>query len=378
MTITDTAKCCGCAACADACPKGCITMTYDRHGFYTPSVDASQCINCQKCVSLCPVNHPVPKSEILSVCKGHAADIASEANQKSTSGAIFGILAEQVIAQGGLVAGVAFNDDYTNISHILCENMEQVSRTRGSKYIQSQTQGIYKAVRAALKTGRTVLFSGTPCQVAGLRAFLKEVPENLITVDFVCHGVASTKFYQEYLKTVAGGEKVSYVGFRDKDGHYLRSTFRVVAQQRVEENWAEKNFGKAFANNLVSRTSCGTCQYATAQRVADISLADNYMYADETEAKLGSSLVFVNTVKGRALLDAAGSNAVLTELEKGEVLPRIMHFNHPAAPHADRDKLLSALEKGGYTAAAGYISTYTQKQSLLQKGKALAARLLGR
>jgi len=379
MIITDLSKCCGCAACADACPKNCITMTYDRHGFYVPQVDNAQCVNCKKCANICPVNHPVEKSAILSVHKGYATDIASEANQKSTSGAIFGLLAEEIIARGGVVAGVAFNEDYTNISHVLCETMEQVDRTRGSKYIQSRTQGIYRDVRSALKTGKTVLFSGTPCQVAGLRSFLKDVPENLITVDFVCHGVASTKFYQEYLKSAANGKPISYVGFRDKDGHYLYSTFRVAADgQTVEENWAEKNFGKAFANNLVSRTSCGTCAYATAQRAADISLADNYMYADETEAKYGSSLVFVNTPKGSALLDAVRPSAVLTDLKKEEVLPRIMHFNHPAAPHKDREKLLDALEKGGYTAAEKYISDYAQKQSLLQKGKAMAAKLLHR
>ncbi len=379
MTITEYTTCCGCAACADACPKSCITMTYDRHGFYVPQVDTAQCVNCKKCVSVCPANHPVSKSEIRSVHKGYAAEITSDANQKSTSGAIFALLAEQALSQGGIVAGVAFDADYRNISHTLCENMEQVDRTRGSKYIQSQTQGIYKAVRTALKQGKTVLFSGTPCQVAGLRSFLGEAPDNLITVDFVCHGVASTKFYQEYLNTVTGGEPISHVGFRDKDGHYLHSTFRVAtAGQTVEEAWAEQNFGKAFANNLVSRTSCGTCPYATAQRVSDISLADNYMYANETEAKFGSSLVFVNTPKGSALLDAIRPNAVIEDLQRDQVLPRIMHFNHPATPHKDREKLLGALDAGGFPAASKYISNYAQKQSLLQKCKTAAAKLLHR
>ncbi len=353
-------------------------MTYDRHGFYFPQVDTAKCVNCRKCVSVCPVNHPVGKYDILSVHKGYAVDIDSEENRKSTSGAIFGLLAEHMIAKGGNVVGVAFDKDYTNVKHIVCKTMVQVDDCRGSKYIQSRTKGVYKEVRGLLRHGNMVLFSGTPCQIAGLRSFLGDSPDNLLTVDFVCHGVASTKFYQEYLGTVTD-KGISYVGFRDKCGDYRHSRFRVMdaeEQSVAEEIWAEKSFGKAFANNLVSRTSCGICSYATAQRVADISLADNYLFIDETESKQGSSLVFINTPKGVAWFDAVRSKAIVEDLSKDTVIPQIMHFAHPAIPHKDRDKLLNALVKGGYSAAEKYISEYAPKQSIVQGFKSLIGRLL--
>lgn len=383
MIITDKSKCCGCAACADACPKSCITMTYDSYGFYQPKIDAENCINCKKCASVCPQNSSIESNSIIKIFKGHITNIASDANQKSTSGAIFPLLAQKIIDDGGTVVGVAFDKEYNNVLHIVCNNMEQVELCRGSKYIQSQTKGIYKQIGKILNEGKPVLFSGTPCQVAALKSYLKTVPSNLFTVDFVCHGVGSTRFFQEYKNSITKNQPVSYIGFRDKRGDYLNSQFIILDknnQPLVSHPSYKKGFGKAFANNLISRESCGNCKYATAKRVSDISLADNILYNNEEEKRLGSSFVFVNTEKGLAFFNAVKDNAVIEELNKETIIPKIMHLNHPAIPHQNRKKLLNALKKSGYQKAYRFVSDYRPKVSLpkraLRKFKNICYRIL--
>ena len=269
MVITENKYCTGCSVCADICPKKCIAMHYDTFGFLRPQVDETICIHCQKCILQCPANNNPQKSDIIKIYKGHAKDIDSIANQKSTSGAMFGVLAQWIISHNGYVIGVAFDDNFQNASHIICKNMDEVDACRGSKYIQSRTLGVYKKTKELLKENKPVLFSGTPCQIAALKAYLKTIPNNLLTVDFVCHGVGSTTFYQEYLKAETKGREISFVGFREKCGDYLNSRFKILdaaGQPIVDQKSYTQGFRKAFADNFISRDSCGTCKYATSQR----------------------------------------------------------------------------------------------------------------
>lgn len=366
MKITKN-KCYGCAVCADVCPKNCIVMSYDQYGFYTPVIREDECLRCGKCIKTCPANNSVPGVSVNQVYKGYANDITSEENQKSTSGAIFVLLAKTILNSGGVVFGVSFDKDFKNVSHIACFEMSQVDSCRGSKYIQSQTQGIYKQVNQLLKQGKKVLFSGTPCQVAALKSYLKVIPDNLFTVDFVCHGVGSTKFYQEYLKKITNGASVSHVGFRDKCGFYLNFKFRVTDSEKtqiIEYPSKEKNFINAFANNLISRESCGECKYASKERVADISLADNILFVTEKEKQYGSSLIFINTQKGLDLFELIKTEAYTEQLNKDSVIPQIMHLNHSAVPHKHREKLLNALAKDDYNRAIGTISDYETKTDI--------------
>ena len=366
MRITKN-KCYGCAVCTDVCPQKCITMSYDKYGFYIPIINDDKCIHCGKCMKVCPANNSVQGIEIDQIFKGYANDIMSEENQKSTSGAIFALIAKAIIDSNGVVFGVSFDKEFKNVSHVACFEMTQVDSCRGSKYIQSRTQGVYKQVDEQLKQGKIVLFSGTPCQIAALKSYLKVVPDNLFTVDFVCHGVGSTKFYQDYLKSVTKDACISHVGFRDKCGFYLKSTFRIIDSDNTpitEHLSYEKNFGKAFANNMISRESCGECKYATVERVADISLADNILFVTEKEKQYGSSLVFINTQKGLDLFELIKPNACMEQLNKVDVIPKIMHLKHPSIPHKHRKKLLNALAKGNYEKAVGYISGYEPKSTI--------------
>lgn len=372
MIITPRDKCVGCALCADICPRNCIHMEYDKFGFYVPIVNEKQCIDCKKCANMCPSNYDVDRKAITQVYKGYARDIMSEDNQRSTSGAIFAVLANAIIDSDGVVFGVVFDPDFSNVSHIACFTKKQLDDCRGSKYIQSQSQGIYKKVEEQLKQDKAVLFSGTPCQIAALKSYFKVMPDNLYTVDFVCHGVGSTKFFQEYLRQKAGSARISHIGFRDKCGCYVKSKFRLLDSDGnlLEEHTSyDENFGKAFANNLISRESCGTCKYASTERVSDISLADNIIFVSEYEKKYGSSFVFINSQKGERLFSTIKSNVVSERLELELTIPRIMHLNHPASPHKDREKLLKLLAKGQYEKAIGCISNYQVKDSPKKKIK---------
>ncbi len=378
MIITEHKNCTGCSACADVCPQECITMIYDDFGFLNPKIDESKCINCKTCLSVCPTNNNIQKNDILMVYKGYASDIDSAENQKSTSGAIFGVLAKQIISCQGIVIGAAFEKDYQNVSHIVCETMCEVDRCRGSKYLQSQTQGIYKKTKELLKKGKTVIFSGTPCQIAALKTYLPLEPNNLITVDFVCHGVGSTSFYQEYLKYETKGKNISFVGFREKCGNYLDSKFRILDvsnQPIVDYKSYSQGFSKAFASNLISRESCGTCKYATKQRISDITLADNILFVTEKEKQLGSSFIFINTQNGLNFMDKIKEDFIIEELDKNVVIPKIIHFNVPSNPHKNREKLLKVFSVRGYKAASKYIPKPKFKKRLRRKFKILKSKL---
>ena len=188
--------CCGCSACAQSCPKECIIMRADEEGFLYPQIDTDTCINCGLCERVCPViNQSLPQ-------KPHSVYAAKNKNEdirlKSSSGGLFTLLAERTINNGGVVFGAKFNDDWSVI-HDYTETIDGIKIFRGSKYLQSNTNICYKSVRKFLKEGRKVLFSGTPCQIAGLHLFLNKEYPNLTTVDIICHGVPSPLVWHKYV-----------------------------------------------------------------------------------------------------------------------------------------------------------------------------------
>ena len=367
MVIVDHKNCTGCGCCAEICPKQCITIAYDEDGFLMPQIDGSACVQCGRCQKACPALHPVERTPILSVFKAYSKRIESERNQKSTSGAVFAALAESVLARGGVVAGAAFCEDFRNVRHILCTCDEELDQCRGSKYIQSRTDGIYRGVKSMLEAGKPVLFSGTPCQIAAVRSYLgAKKYDQFYTVDFICHGVASTTYYQQFLDTVCGTSAIRSVAFRNKTDTYIRSHLTIRTQDgMVKDEYFndEPYFGKAFANNLISRMSCAGCPYASASRTADITLADNFRWADEYEKQYGSSLVCINTKKGELLFDTAGEELVFAALDAETVIRNMQHLNSPPIPHKNRKRLFQALRSSGLSDARAYITDYQMKKT---------------
>ena len=188
INITDKKNCCGCGACAQSCPVGCISMTADEEGFLYPSVDVTRCVDCGLCNRVCPI---LNRGEVPENIKVYAAVCNDEeVRRTSSSGGVFTLLAEQVLAEGGAVFGAAFDDDFS-VHHVMIERREDLHLVKGSKYLQSRIENTYAEAEKILKSGRSVLFSGTGCQIAGLKNFLKGEYNSLYTIDVFCHVVPS-------------------------------------------------------------------------------------------------------------------------------------------------------------------------------------------
>lgn len=189
IEINTKENCCGCYACYNVCPKQCITMKTDNEGFWYPDIDKDKCVNCNLCEKVCPIVNPVQRNESLKL--SYAVQNKDDAVRlSSSSGGMFHLLAESIIKQDGVVYGAGFDKDFS-VKHIRINKIEEIQLLQGSKYLQSDIGNIYKQVKKDLKENKQVLFTGTPCQVEGLKSFLGREENNLLTMDFICHGVPS-------------------------------------------------------------------------------------------------------------------------------------------------------------------------------------------
>ena len=214
IRITDKTKCCGCGVCKQICPKGAIAMKVDEEGFLYPTVDNSKCIKCDLCVKTCPI---LNKPRTYKVLETYAAKHKSnEIKLKSSSGGIFTALAETILKEGGVVFGAVFDKDW-NIIHTYVDNVLDLDRIRRSKYVQSNTLETFKETKKFLDSGRQVLYTGTPCQIAGLRKFLGKDYNNLLTADIVCHAVPSPAVWQKFLQENLDISQIKAINFREKD-----------------------------------------------------------------------------------------------------------------------------------------------------------------
>lgn len=357
--------CTGCGACANACPKQCISLDYDNNGFLHPNINKSQCIGCDKCRRVCPSINPIEKNAPERAIV--ASSLNRELVRQSSSGGLFGELALYVLNSGGLVCGAAFTNDFLSVQHCIVIEPADLVKIQGSKYIQSNIGSIYAKTKDHLRDGRLVLFCGTPCQVAGLKSYLgKEFP-NLITVDFVCHGVASTKAYQEYIKSFNIQAPISDVTFRYKktsDSLYKNSLFRLSYANGsvIEENWLSSSLCYAFAINLLSRLSCSSCNYCTLARVSDITLADYISDIEEAELRASNSsksLILINTKKGAELFGKIQNNLLLADISLEKAVSVSKHLSAPAEQHRNRSAIFKHLGRCSWEKLSSkYFTTY--------------------
>lgn len=216
MEICNKKDCTGCLACVSICKKGAIRYIYNEQGFRYPVVDGNLCVGCNQCKKVCPANNQVKNSKTDSVYAAWNKD--NIARLEATSGGVFLLLARQIIVQGGTVYGAAFDERFS-VKHQRVDNVEDLKKLRGSKYVQSDTLGIFEKVKDDLVSGRTVLFSGTPCQVSALKGYLGKEYTNLVCIDLVCHGVPSPLVFRDYLNELRQkyGSEPATVSFRYKE-----------------------------------------------------------------------------------------------------------------------------------------------------------------
>lgn len=299
ISIIDKKDCSGCGACANICPHKCISMSYDEEGFLYPIINTEKCIDCHLCEKICPIHkHPLTARKPLEI---RAAINENETIRlQSSSGGIFSLLADYILDSGGVVVGAAYTEDW-NVEHIVVSSKTELKRLRGSKYVQSQTKHIYKQVLNNLLEGKLVLFSGTPCQISGLKSFLKKEYDNLITIEIFCHGVPSTLVYQKYINEISKGEPIYYVNMRDKTEGWKQFHFAV---NNYTASWRNDLYMKAFLSNLILRPSCYSCKFKEGRCGSDIALGDFWGVKEvhqELDDDKGLSLVFLNSEKGRDL-----------------------------------------------------------------------------
>ena len=301
-------NCSGCAACYNVCPNGAITMKEDDEGFLYPEINEKLCTNCLICEKVCQIYNDNNKNAENPDCYALAQYDAER--MKSSSGAIFPLMAQRIIEKGGYVSGVAFVDN--NVEHVLINDINEIDKLRGSKYIQSDIKDIYKKIKTLLDDNKTVLFSGTPCQVEGLKLYLNKEYQNLYTIDLVCHGVSSKKVYREYIKEINPDAKTYYSNFRDKmTGWKNSSATTTVNNKSISKSIKDDFYMQAFLKDLALRKSCFECKYAKIQRQGDITLGDFWSikkYKKSLDDDKGTSLVLVNNKKGRELYDLIKDN----------------------------------------------------------------------
>lgn len=308
-TLCEKELCTGCSACFNICNKRAITMESDVEGFLYPEINAGICVDCGLCRKSCPMLYAVVKNSKTEVpLASLTKDIVLR--KKSSSGGLFSVLANETFKRGGVVFGAIFDEVY-NVSHTVATCLEELPPLRGSKYVQSIIGTTYKIAKSFLNDGRYVLFTGTPCQIAGLRSYLANMnQEKLITVDLVCHGVPSAKAFQMYLKKLAEykGWKQSFkdFSFRELEGWGVTPSFQFTERRKLSHD--ENLYMRLFLGNYLHRPACYKCQFATPERVSDITIADFWKIGSEKkfayETKYGVSLVLLNSDKGESFYDS--------------------------------------------------------------------------
>ena len=304
-------ECTGCNACYNSCPKNAIEMVIDEEGFKYPIIKNEKCIKCGLCEKICPYLNKksnINNKENMLTFVTYSKD--KENRKESSSGGIFSEITRYIIEnKKGIVFSPIFDDEF-NLIHKKIIDKNGLEKAKGSKYIQSDTQKTYQETKKALEQGKYVLYSGTPCQVAGLKAYLSSEYEKLYTCDIICHGVPSKKVLKKYLNELEKKYKshVREIYFRDKTYGWNHFSMKVKFENEMEykAKLTEDVYMQAFLKNLSLRPSCYNCKYSTIPRVADISLGDFWgieKINKEFNDDKGTSLVLINNDKGKELLD---------------------------------------------------------------------------
>lgn len=351
LYIAERDKCCGCSACASVCPTQCIEMIEDEEGFLFPRIKEECCIECGNCKTVCPA---INRQKVIKGKPDMYAAICCEdaVREQSSSGGVFSMLAQQVLNVGGVVFGAAFSADCHRIKHIAIQQMEELEMLRGSKYVESAIGNTYEQAKCFLDGGREVLFSGTPCQIEGLRLYLHKDYDNLLCVDLICHGVPSVKVWDKYLKfrEHKAGSPVKKVSFRNKVNGWERFSLSLDFANGVQyiAPHSKDVYMKAFLKNICLRSSCGQCCVKGINRVSDLTLADFWgiknvvpgLYDDK-----GTSLIIVHTENGKRAL---GQIKAKMRYQKVEDVSAALKCNQSAVkdvvPHANRRAFFARLE----------------------------------
>ena len=354
------AKCTGCHACMQICKRKSIQMSYSEDGFLYPRVNPILCTDCGSCYRVCPLNTEKTITPILESYSGYAKD--ADVVAASSSGGVFYYLAQNILQENGVIFGAAFDPVQKEVRHTSTDKVP-LERLMRSKYVQSRIGNVYAEVEDALNANRKVLFVGTPCQIRGLRNYLgaKGKSDKLDTVDFMCHGVPSVTFFQEFLRSLEKKYKSQIIDitFREKDKGWRTQVVKVYfADGSVwKRNSLQYYYYYYFLNNYSLRDSCYKCdEYHS--HTSDLTLADDWVSrADKNE--LGTSLIFVNTINGQRMLEHICNSVILTSIKMDD----FSVYSHKQYEVNKKAQWLDAWKNHGFKYVSGtYYRSLTERE----------------
>ena len=318
--------CCGCQACGNICIMGAITFTPDEEGFLRPLINVEKCVECHRCERVCPILRRNPPREPIAVYAARSKDL--NLRMKSSSGGIFSLLARRTFAVGGVVYGAAIRNSDMMVEHVSAENEKELSRLRGSKYVQSDVGNVYCQAKGMLEAGRQVLFSGTPCQISAFRRVLGRSYPNLLCVDFICHAVSSPLVWARYLEkraTEKGCEvDPSRISFRDKRLGWKNfgMSLGFIGGESYLADLHTDVFLRGYLNELYNRPSCFHCVSRELRSGSDLTIADYWnvhLRFPDMDDNIGTSVIMINTESGSKAVGAIRSDLYLRDSDFRDV-----------------------------------------------------------
>ncbi len=339
-------ECCGCEACFNVCPVHAIEMKENDYGEAFPEINSDKCIQCGKCLKVCPLKKERGGEKPLSAYGAISKDPFMYRN--ATSGGIFAVLAEHIISQKGIVVGSTLdNEDGISVKHICIDTKMQIASLQGSKYVQSRIGNVFTKVKEALNDNRLVLFSGTPCQVAGLKLYLGKEYSNLFTIDIVCHGVPSLSFLKNHISYLEkrNNYRVEKIEFRKKGAIHSGIDLRISYQKRGKKDYKDiwpiyDSYYQLFLDSHTYRDSCYSCKFTNDLRQGDFTICDFWgakteIYPDEMKSKNivpenGLSGILINTQKGELLFKKIEGQITSCKVKPQQIIKWNPQLNNPS------------------------------------------------
>lgn len=371
--------CCGCGACTQSCAHQAITLKKDEEGFLYPKINQEKCTHCQLCEIACPYTH-IDKTNDATINAFYGWHLDENIRTNSSSGGYFSAIAQYILNKEGVVYGAYMDENYS-IYHIGINKEADLNKLRVSKYAQSEIKDCYKEIRGLLRQEKLVYFSGTPCQVAGLKSFLRKEYKNLITTDLICHGVPSNDLFVKYIEYLEKKDQIKIVDFKFRNPQiwYNYITYEFI------NKWGEKKkfesqksvlspYFYAFIKSMANRPSCYTCPFAKTNRTGDLTLGDFWgweKYTNVSQKEKGCSLLLVNNQKGKDIMQELKKSCFIQSCDLDFAIKYNSCLIKPSEKPNVRDEIYEKLNKYGFKNLAHNDFKHPEYNKLMFKGTLL-------